>query len=302
MNIADWHARSTEAFAELVARVRDDQWALPTPCTEWDVRALVNHVVGEDLWTVPLMHEHRIADVGAKFDGDVLGADPKETSARAAGQAVAAVSEPGALDRTAHLSFGDFPATEYACQLFADHLIHGWDLAVAIGADPHLDPHLVGECTRWFAGQEEAYRQAGAVGPAVAVPEGAGDQERLLAAAGRDPRWSPAVGAVQRYLTAFDRRDVAATMATLTEDVVWENTAPPDGVRHEGAAAVRAATEEFLRDNPNAAFELEELVGLGAERAVARWRYSWPDGHVRGVDLCRTRAGKVAEVLTYVKG
>jgi len=73
-------------------------------------------------------------------------------------------------------------------------------------------------------------------------------------------------------------------------------------VRHAGAAAVRAATEEFLRANPGAAFELEELAGLGDEQAVARWRYSWTDAHVRGVDLFRTRAGKVAEVLSYVKG
>ena len=302
MNIADWHARSTEGFADLVARIRDDQWSLPTPCTEWDVRALVNHVVGEDLWTVPLMHEHRIADVGDKFDGDVLGGDPKETAARAAGQAVAAVSEPGALERTAHLSFGDCPATEYAYQLLADHLIHGWDLAVAIGADRHLDPHLVHESAKWFADREELYRQGGVIGPAVAVAASGGEQERLLAAAGRDPWWSPAVGAVRRYLAAFDSRDIEAIMATLTEDAVWENTTPPDGVRQTGAVAVRAATEEFLRANPEAAFELEELSGLGDERAVARWRYSWADGHVRGVDLFRTRTGRVAEVLSYVKG
>ena len=302
MNITDWHARSTEGFADLVARIRDDQWSLPTPCTDWDVRALVNHVVGEDLWTVPLMHEHRIADVGDKFDGDVLGGDPKETAARAAGQAVAAVSEPGALDRTAHLSFGDFPATEYAYQLLADHLIHGWDLAVAIGADTHLDPHLVHECGTWFADREELYRQGGVIGPAVAVAASAGEQARLLAGSGRDPQWSPAVGAVQRYLTAIDSRDIEATMAAVTEDVVWENTTPPEGVRYAGAAAVRAATEEFLRDNPKAIFEVEELAALGADRAAARWRYSWEDGHVRGVDLFRIRAGQVAEVLSYVKG
>ena len=192
MNIADWHARSTEGFADLVARIRDDQWSLPTPCTDWDVRALVNHVVGEDLWTVPLMHEHRIADVGDKFDGDVLGGDPKETAARAAGQAVAAVSEPGALDRTAHLSFGDFPATEYAYQLFADHLIHGWDLAVAIGADTHLDPHLVHECANMV-------RRSGGALPAGRrrsdrpwrSRRAPASRSRLLAAAGATPSGRP---------------------------------------------------------------------------------------------------------------
>ena len=63
----------------------------------------------------------------------------------------AAVSEAGALDRTVHLSFGDTPAEEYIRQLFADHLIHGWDLAVGIGADRTIDPESVRECATWFA-------------------------------------------------------------------------------------------------------------------------------------------------------
>ena len=84
---------------------------------------------------------------------------------------------------------------------------------------------------------------------------------------------------------------------------MWENTTPPDGVRYAGAAAVRAATEEFLRDNPEAIFELEELSASWA--ASGRWPDGGTrgqDGHVRGVDLFRTRAGQVAEVLSYVKG
>jgi uncharacterized protein (TIGR03086 family) len=185
MNLAELHRRACERFGEHVQAVRPDQWDAATPCTDWDVRALVNHVVGEDLWTAPLMAGATIAEVGDKFDGDVVGADPAAAYADAAEAAVAAVSADGALDRTVHLSFGDVPGEEYAWQLFADHLIHGWDLARAIGADDRLDPDLVAACAGWYAKNEEIYRSGGAVAQRPDVPAGADQQTILLAAFGR---------------------------------------------------------------------------------------------------------------------
>jgi uncharacterized protein (TIGR03086 family) len=191
MDLVELHRRSLAEFTDRVRQVGAEQWSAATPCTDWDVRALVNHVVGEDRWTAPMFAGATIAEVGNRFDGDLLGADPAGSTTEATKEAEAAVAEPGALDRTVHLSFGDTPAEEYVCQLFADHLVHAWDLAVAIGADPRLDAEAVRECAAWFAEREDLYRRAGAIGPAVAVPETAGPQERLLAAFGRDPAWSP---------------------------------------------------------------------------------------------------------------
>jgi hypothetical protein len=68
--------------------------------------------------------------------------------------------------------------------------VHSWDLAVAIGADPHLDAGAVLACAEWFTGREELYRQGGAIGPRVAVPADGDEQDRLLAVFGRDPAWS----------------------------------------------------------------------------------------------------------------
>ena len=97
-------------------------------------------------------------------------------------------------------------------------------------------------------------------------------------------------------------------MAAMTDDCVFENTVPPpDGERFEGPAAVRAATEEFLRNAPAAIFDVEDIFAAG-DRAVVCWRYRWaPDepgtaGHVRGVDVLRVRGGRIAETLAYVKG
>lgn len=198
MDIVDLHQRACEAFATLVRTVRDDQWDSPTPCAEWDVRALVNHVVGEDRWTVPLIAGQTITQVGDRFDGDLLGDDPIGACQQAAREATAAVRQPGALDRTVHLSFGEAPAQEYVWQLLADHLIHAWDLARAVRADERLDSDVVAACAAWFAEREEAYRSAGAIGPRPPAAAAADPQTALLAAFGRQASrpLSPASGRV----------------------------------------------------------------------------------------------------------
>jgi uncharacterized protein (TIGR03086 family) len=194
MDLVTAYRRSLAGFTERVAQVRPDQWPEPTPCDDWDVRALVNHLVNEDLWTPPLVEGRTIAEVGDRFDGDLLGDDPAGSAARAARQAEDAVAAPGALARTVHLSFGDAPATEYIYQLLADHLVHSWDLAVATGSDPRLDDGAVGVCADWFADREDVYRGAGVIADRVPVPEPASAQDRLIAAFGRDPAWRPPAG------------------------------------------------------------------------------------------------------------
>jgi ketosteroid isomerase-like protein len=97
-------------------------------------------------------------------------------------------------------------------------------------------------------------------------------------------------------------------MALMTDDCVFENTAPPpDGERFEGQAAVRHCWKDLFASAPDAHFSAEEIF-VANDRAAVRWTYRWaPDsptrsGHVRGVDIIRVRAGKVAEKLSYVKG
>ena len=181
-------AAALDAFERRLAKTDDAHWSQPTPCADWDVRALVNHVVGEERWTGPLLDGMTIAEVGDRFDGDLLGDDPQATGREASAEAVAAVD--GKLDGIAavHLSYGAEDPAEYVHQLSADHLIHGWDLAAATGQDRTLDPELVAEVAAWFADREELYRHAGILGPRL---EGGGDpQSDLLAAAGRAADWS----------------------------------------------------------------------------------------------------------------
>ncbi|HEU5156549.1 MAG TPA: TIGR03086 family metal-binding protein [Streptosporangiaceae bacterium] len=189
-DIIDLHRRAVRGFRDRVGAVGGDAWGRPTPCLDWNVHDLVNHVVGEDRWTVPLLEGKTIAQVGDVFDGDLLGDEPRQAAWEAMDEAVAAFAVPGVLDRTVHLSFGDAPAEEYAWQLFADHLIHTWDLAVATDGDDRLDPRLVDACAEWFGPMEEMYRQAGVIGIRPDLPADADAQARLLAAFGRESRWA----------------------------------------------------------------------------------------------------------------
>jgi len=185
MDIPAMFGRAVVEFGARVRQIGDHQWQAPTPDGDWTVRDLVNHVVAEDLWAPPLLAGSTIAEVGDRFDGDVLGGEPRAAWAAASAAAVRAVGQDGAMDRIVHLSFGDVPGREYTLQLFADHLIHAWDLARAIGADERLDEHLVASCASWFGAVEDAYRGAGAIAARPPVADGADAQTVLLACFGR---------------------------------------------------------------------------------------------------------------------
>ncbi|HYK71317.1 MAG TPA: nuclear transport factor 2 family protein [Streptosporangiaceae bacterium] len=107
---------------------------------------------------------------------------------------------------------------------------------------------------------------------------------------------------IQRFHDALNRRDLDALGDLITDDCVFDATSPaPDGTRHVGRQAVLEACRAFFAGSPTTHFEMEEIFGAG-DRVIVRWLYRWADGHVRGVDVLRVRAGRVAETLAYVKG
>lgn len=182
------HGEALDLFGDRVRTVRDDQWDAPTPCTDWAVRDLVDHLVSEQLWVPWKVRDGATVEaVGDVFDGDVLGSDPVaawDTSARASRDAFAA---PGVLDHTVHLSFGDTTAAVYCAQMVTDLAVHTGDLSRAIGADERLPKDVlefaVGEVTPYAADLAKTGFFAAPAKP----PPGADPQTELLCLLGRAP-------------------------------------------------------------------------------------------------------------------
>ncbi|SFD06688.1 TIGR03086 family metal-binding protein [Streptomyces aidingensis] len=185
MELVDAFDTAYDEFDRRVHRIGDGQWQDGTPCTEWSVRDLVNHLVGEHLWAPLLLRGATLAEVGDRFDGDVLGDDPVAAWERAGAESRRAFHRPGALDGEVETSGGPTPATEYAQQMISDLAIHSWDLARGIGADERLDPELVGHVGGYLAPRVGSWRSAGVFGAEVPAEPGADAQTRLLAATGR---------------------------------------------------------------------------------------------------------------------
>ncbi|MDQ1618232.1 MAG: hypothetical protein QOE19_801 [Actinomycetota bacterium] len=178
------------AVAEVDARVRkvrDDQWSDPTPCTDWDVRALVGHVVDEQRWVPYLLAGGAVADAGDRFAGDPLGDDPAGAWQRESKLARDAFHARDGLDHAVALSYGETTARDYLWELTRDLAIHAWDLARGIGADERLDPELVRRIHHETEKDFESLSASGMFDPPVTVPASADLQARMLALFGRKP-------------------------------------------------------------------------------------------------------------------
>jgi uncharacterized protein (TIGR03086 family) len=177
--------RSLDEFGGRVAGISDDKWTAPTPCDDWDVRALVRHLVYECVWMPPLYEGQTVEQVGDRYEGDLLGDDPKKAWADAARAALETVSAPGALEKTVALSMGPTSGKDYARQILTDLTIHAWDLARAIGADERLDAGLVTEIATNPPYDIDGGRAAGYFGPTPETSTDADAQTKLLARFGR---------------------------------------------------------------------------------------------------------------------
>jgi len=186
-DLRELFGHATGRFGELVHQVKDDQWGDGTPCADWDVRALVNHLVYEARWAPPLLDGSTIADIGDRFEGDLLGAKPAASYDDAITAARSALSPSDVFERTVHLSFGDTDARDYVTQMTSDFVVHGWDLARGIGADDRIDPELVDFVYSAAEPMADMLAASGMFAPPVPVSDDADTQTKLLALFGRRP-------------------------------------------------------------------------------------------------------------------
>ena len=180
-------SRAIDEFDKRVRLVGDDQWTNATPCTEWSVKDLVNHMVTENLWVPGLLDGKTIDELGGMdaFEGDNLGSDPKHAWTEASQKATQAAQRDGAMDTTAHLSYGDFPASFYILQLLADHIIHAWDLAKGIEDDDELDQEMVQFVYQGMLPYADSLSEGDSFADPIPVPDDADPQTKLLGLVGR---------------------------------------------------------------------------------------------------------------------
>jgi uncharacterized protein (TIGR03086 family) len=175
--IALFESAASDAVS-MARKVTPAQLGSPTPCREWNVAQLLEHMARGTsylLGALGISHDPPGTDVDAY--------------AAAVTRCVSELRRPGALERHCMSPAGfEWSIAEAAAGTFMDQLVHTWDLAVATGQDPKLDNELTEACVRMFLPHmPDIGRQAGIVGPEVTVPADASAQDRLLGAMGRQP-------------------------------------------------------------------------------------------------------------------
>ena len=170
-------------FARVAAGVTD--WDAPAPCEGWVARDVVAHLVG---WIPGLLESS--AGVILEPVADV-GRDPVAAwRERYAG--LQALLESPAADRAVRTPhFAGRLADMVDAFWTGDVFLHTWDLARASGQEPDLDEGIAARMLAAMRPMDAALRSSGHYGPAVAVPDDAPVQDRLVGFTGRDPRWRP---------------------------------------------------------------------------------------------------------------
>jgi uncharacterized protein (TIGR03086 family) len=193
MDAMDALDASAERVVTLVGQVGPEQWKNPTPCTEWDVRTLVGHLIAGTQGYCELLKGAPAAALRSKLErqSEAAGTDPVRTCKSAVRSLRTAFAEPGALERTVHHRV-DIPGSQLLAFWLGDAVVHSWDLATAIGVDPGLDEQLAELVYGYYTGVYAPAAQGGDLyttgwfaAPTRPLPEGATPLERLIHLLGR---------------------------------------------------------------------------------------------------------------------
>ena len=171
---------------KIVTGVRPEHLIQPTPCKDWDVRLLLNHIIGGNYMFAEVAAGGR-ADASGVMDDYTLP-DPGTNYIASADKVLAAWAEPGAMQRRVHMPFGDIPAGAAVSIHFLDIVVHGWDLARATGQDTTIEPDLAEEALDISHGLlSPELRETGVFGPEIPVSDDDPLHDRLVAFMGRKP-------------------------------------------------------------------------------------------------------------------
>ncbi len=196
MNEPEVFVLADRTLNSVVAQISDGQWEMEMPSNFLTrasnrtptLREIVNYHAYDDAWVPDMLDGSTMEEAGRdKFDGDLLGEDPKASFTALVDRACAAALRLEDLDRVVHCSFGDFTAREYFWQINSFRGLRAHDIARVIGADPNLPTQLVEGIWEEISPRAEEWRAIGVFPPAVDVADHAPLQDRLLGLTGRHP-------------------------------------------------------------------------------------------------------------------
>jgi uncharacterized protein (TIGR03086 family) len=182
-------AAACASTQSVVEQITDADLDRPTPCTEWTVRQLLNHLIGtlhlgrallEDAPPAVAMMPGDLPEV------DLLDGDPSKAY-QAGVEALLAAAQPDTFARVHPTPLGDMPGEIIGGFTTLDIAVHGWDLASAIGQRAQLDDALATDVLAFAHQTLTADTRAPRIGPEVAIDPSASATDRLVAYLGRMP-------------------------------------------------------------------------------------------------------------------
>ena len=191
-NPADLLGKATNHVKEVVAGIQQSQLDAPTPCAEWNVHGLINHLLGGLEFAAGSFVGNppniQLAAADSSQIGDHDASNLSQAYRDEVDRVLELASQPGALEKIASTPFRDMPMSQFLVGTWLDQFIHGWDLAKATGQETTLAPELVDFAFPMLkSGFADMGREAGFIGPEIALPDGASRQDQMMAYMGRQP-------------------------------------------------------------------------------------------------------------------
>ncbi|WP_020669757.1 TIGR03086 family metal-binding protein [Amycolatopsis nigrescens] len=182
---------AAEPFERLLDSIGSDQLILPTPCAEYDVRALLNHLLYWGPWLAAAARRRPAPEVtGGERDTDLVTGDWRAALRAQTRDLTGAYAAPDAVAGSTRFGGTELPAAMVAAMVLGEFVLHGWDLAAATGRPWHCAPEVAERLFELTAAGAEQAREMKVYGPEVPVPPTASFLERALGVSGRDPAWA----------------------------------------------------------------------------------------------------------------
>jgi uncharacterized protein (TIGR03086 family) len=193
MNEAEVFVLADRELNKVIQQIKDDQWDMEMPPSfvrrgqdKVSLRQIVNYHAYDEAWVPDILAGKTMEEVGKdKFDGDLLGDDPKGNFAALVEKACQAAKNSDDPDRIVHLTYGDFPAREYLTHITWFRGSRVRDIAEVIGVNSKLSPELVQGLWDELSPHADEWRKMGVFGPEVKVAADADLETKLWALTGR---------------------------------------------------------------------------------------------------------------------